>query len=277
MPSLYVISTPIGNLEDITLRALRILEQVDIVAAEDTRTTRKLLNHYHITTRLISYQEHNSANRIPIILEALINGDVAIVSDAGTPCISDPGLHLIRSAISNGFNVIPIPGPSAVITALAASGISSDNFLFIGFLPRRKTARRHILESLVSQVHTLVIFEAPHRLTAALQDLQEIFGTRHMAVMREATKFYEEVFRGSASECIDYFKNPRGEFTLVIEGNNDKHTFSIEEATSLLNSLLEQGISAKDARSKVSYEAGISKKSVYNLWLNINSHQRMNH
>ena len=269
MPSLYMVPTPIGNLEDITLRALRVLKEARLIAAEDTRTTRKLLSYYDIHTPLTSYNDHNKAQKIPVIVTALEEGDVALVSDAGTPGISDPGLELVRAAIDMGISVVSIPGPSAVITALAASGMSADHFLFLGFLPRRKGERQGLLRSVSGLPYTVVIFEAPHRLQATLADLQEVLGDRPAAAVREATKLHEEVFRGTVSQCLEHFAIPRGEFTLVISGKLRGEAPSPLEAEERLRALLEQGVSSREAREQVAAETGLPRRELYQLWLGL--------
>src|SRR3990170_5899911 len=218
MPTLYVVATPIGNLEDVTLRALRVLREVSLIAAEDTRTTRKLLAHHGIRNRLLSYNDHNKAARIPRLLHALREGDVALVSEGGPPAISDPGLDLVAAAVDAGFAVVPVPGPSAVTAALAVSGLSVRQFTYLGFLPRRAGARRRLLAGFRDDPRTLVAFESPHRLRASLAALRDALGDRRVAVCRELTKAFEEVFRGTLSDALDHFVEPRGEFTLVIEG-----------------------------------------------------------
>jgi len=218
MPTLFVVATPIGNLEDVTLRALRVLREVSLIAAEDTRTTRKLLAHHGIRNRLLSYNDHNKAARIPRLLHALREGDVALVSEGGTPVISDPGLDLVAAALDGGFAVTPVPGPSAVTAALAVSGLASRQFTYLGFLPRRAGERRRLFAALRDDPRTLVAFESPHRLRASLTALRDALGDRRVAVCRELTKKFEEVFRGTLSEALDRFAEPRGEFTLVIEG-----------------------------------------------------------
>jgi 16S rRNA (cytidine1402-2'-O)-methyltransferase len=269
MPSLYIVATPIGNLEDITLRALRVLREASLIAAEDTRTTRKLLSHYDIHTPLTSYHDHNRAQKIPVIVKALEQGDVALVSDAGTPGISDPGLELVQAAIDRGVSVVSIPGPSAVITALAASGMSADHFLFLGFLPRRKGERQGLLRSVSELPYTIVLFEAPHRLQQTLADLQEVLGDRQMAAVREATKLYEEVFRGTVSQCQEHFALPRGEFTLVVGGRPRREAPSPLEAEEMLRTLLAQGVSSREARERVATSTGMSRRVVYQMWLRL--------
>ena len=222
MSNLYVIATPIGNLEDISLRALRLLREVGLIAAEDTRTTRHLLNAHNIRTPLTSYHEHNKRTKLGYLLACLESEDVALVSEAGTPGLSDPGYELISEAIEKGITVVPIPGASAVISALVVSGLPTDQFVYLGFLPRRKGKRRTLLSSIADESRTIVAFESPHRLRETLSDIQETLGDRRLAICRELTKFYEEVFRGKVSQAIEHFIAPKGEFTLVIEGKAEK-------------------------------------------------------
>jgi 16S rRNA (cytidine1402-2'-O)-methyltransferase len=218
MPVLYVIATPIGNLEDISLRALRLLQEVKLIAAEDTRTTRHLLNAHNIKTPLTSYHEHSKRAKLDYLLNYLDKEDIALVSEAGTPGLSDPGYKLIVAAIERGISVVPIPGASAVITALVVSGLPTDQFLYLGFLPRRKGQRQRLLKSIVDERRTIVAFETPHRLREVLSDIEEILGNRRLSVCRELTKIHEEIFRGRVSQAREYFTEPRGEFSLVIEG-----------------------------------------------------------
>ena len=218
MPTLFVIGTPIGNLEDITLRALRVLKEVGLIAAEDTRVTRRLLSHFDIHTRLFSYNDNNRVARMPKLLSELEIMDVALVSDAGMPGVNDPGHQLVQAAREAGFGVVPVPGPSAVTTAISVAGIPLQQFTYLGFLPRRKAARLKLLESVAGAERPLVILETPHRLRAALADLKEALGNRRISVCRELTKLHEEVFRGAISEAIEHFTAPRGEITLVVEG-----------------------------------------------------------
>jgi 16S rRNA (cytidine1402-2'-O)-methyltransferase len=218
MPVLYVIATPIGNLEDISLRALRLLREVKLIAAEDTRTTRRLLNAYSIRTPLTSYHEHSKRAKLDYLLDYLEKEDLALVSEAGMPGLSDPGYELIVAAIERGIPVVPIPGASAVITALVVSGLPTDQFFYVGFLPRRKGQRQRLLNSIVDDPRTIVAFETPHRLKEALSDIEEILGNRRLSVCRELTKIHEEVFRGRVSQAREHFTEPRGEFSLVIEG-----------------------------------------------------------
>lgn len=218
MPTLYVVATPIGNLEDISLRALRILREVSLIAAEDTRKTRRLLNAYSIRTPLTSYHEHSKKSKVDYLLNYLEREDLAVVSEAGMPGLSDPGYELIVGAIEAGISVVPIPGPSAVITALVLSGLPTDQFVYIGFLPRRKGSRQRLLSSIVDERRTIVAFETPHRLKEALGDIQDIFGDRRICVCRELTKVHEEIFRGRVSQAREHFSQTKGEVSLVIEG-----------------------------------------------------------
>jgi 16S rRNA (cytidine1402-2'-O)-methyltransferase len=218
MPLLYVIATPIGNLEDISLRALRLLQEVKLIAAEDTRTTRRLLSAHKIKTPLTSYHEHSKRAKLDYLLDYLKKEDLALVSEAGMPGLSDPGYELIVAAIERGISVVPIPGASAVITALVVSGLPTDQFLYVGFFPRRKGQRQRLLSSIVDEPRTIVAFETPHRLREALSDIEESLGNRRISVCRELTKVHEEIFRGRVSQAREHFAEPRGEFTLVIEG-----------------------------------------------------------
>jgi len=218
MPVLYIIATPIGNLEDISLRALRLLGEVQLIAAEDTRTTRRLLNAYNIKTPLTSYHEHSKKAKLDYLLNYLKEEDLALVSEAGMPGLSDPGYELIVAAIEHGISVVPIPGASAVITALVTSGLPTDQFLYLGFLPRRKGQRQRLLSSVIDEPRTIVAFETPHRLRKALSDIEEILGNRRLSICRELTKVHEEIFRGKVSQAREHFTEPRGEFSLVIEG-----------------------------------------------------------
>lgn len=218
MPVLYVIATPIGNLEDISLRALRLLQEVKLIAAEDTRTTRHLLNAHNIKTPLTSYHEHSKRAKLDYLLDYLEKENLALVSEAGMPGLSDPGYELIVAAIERGISVVPVPGASAVITALVVSGLPTDQFLYVGFLPRRKGQRQRLLSSIVDEPRTIVAFETPHRIREALSDIEEILGDRRLSVCRELTKVHEEIFRGRVSQAREHFVEPRGEFSLVIEG-----------------------------------------------------------
>jgi 16S rRNA (cytidine1402-2'-O)-methyltransferase len=273
MGVLYIVATPIGNLEDITFRALRVLREVELIAAEDTRTTRKLLNHYDIKTRLTSYHEHNRQVKIPILVEALETKDVALVSEAGMPGISDPGHELVQEAVKSGVPVVPIPGASALTTSLAVSGRSPEGVLFLGFLPRRKGERRRVLEPLRAQPYTIVIFESPRRLRESLEDVVSALGDRDVAVCRELTKMHEEVFRGKVSQAISHFTEPRGEFTLVIGGAAPpaKGVGDLDRARDELRSLKDRGVKAKEAVALVAGANNIPKKDAYRLWIETKS------
>ncbi len=221
MPVLYIVATPIGNLEDITLRALRVLNQVHLIAAEDTRTARKLLNRYNIHTRVTSYFEHNKMMKMPQLLKMLEEKDIALISEAGMPGISDPGYDLIKNTIQKGLGVEVIPGASSVTAALVISGLPADQFVFLGFLPRKKGERKSLLLSLINEPRTILCFESPHRLVDTLNIMRETLGDRNVAICRELTKMHQEVFRGLLTEAIRHFSEPRGEFTLVIQGSGD--------------------------------------------------------
>ena len=253
MPTLYLVATPIGNLEDITMRALRVLDEAGLVAAEDTRVTRRLLDRYGITTPMTSYHEHNKRTRTPSLVERLRTTDVALVSDAGMPGINDPGAELVAAAAAAGVEVVAIPGPSALTSAIAVSGLTIDQFVYLGYLPRKKAERRRLLESLASERRALLAFEAPHRLKAALADLLHMLGDRRIAVCRELTKMHEEVFRGTVSEAEVHFAEPRGEFTLVVEGNREERPIGPERedaARSLLAELRADGAKARKGRRR---------------------------
>jgi 16S rRNA (cytidine1402-2'-O)-methyltransferase len=269
VPALYVVATPIGNLEDISLRALRLLKQVKLIAAEDTRSTRRLLNFYEIKTPLTSYHEHNKRTKLDFLLHRLKEEDVALVSEAGMPGLSDPGYKLIAAAIEHGIQVVPVPGASAVITALVVSGLPADQFLYLGFLPRRQGARRRLLNSVADESRTLVAFEAPHRLMDTLNDTLEILGDRQAAVCRELTKVHEEIFRGKLSQAIAHFTQPRGEFTLVIRGKPVQEPEVGCQTETELKKLYRQGIRAKEAVARLSESSGVSKKKLYQAWLKV--------
>lgn len=272
MSTLYAVATPIGNLEDITLRALRILSEVPLIAAEDTRTTRKLLTHHGISPsgkELLSYNEHNMKQRTPEILRALGRGDVALVSEAGMPGISDPGFELVTAVLEAGNDVVPVPGASALLAALVASGLPAKRFTFLGFLPRKSGERRRLLESLRGDPATLVFFESPRRLRTSLGDLQDMLGDRRIAACRELTKLHEEVFRGTISGALSHFTEPRGEFTLVVEGAAGEPVTREADIVRELRRLRNEGVSAKDATTEVARAAGISRRQAYRLWLEL--------
>ena len=273
MGILYLVGTPIGNLEDLTYRAARVLGQVGLVAAEDTRVTRRLLNHLGIRVPLTSYNHHNWRVKSQEIIEALAEGDVALVTDAGMPAISDPGAELVSLAAGAGFAVDVAPAVSAVTTALAASGFPGDAFVFLGFLPRRSRDRRALLQTAASSPLTLIIFEAPHRIRFALNDMLSVLGDRDIAVCREMTKLHQEVWRGPVSQAIHHFAAPRGEFTLVVRGAPADHTPSgpepgdLELARQQLARLREDGTPARDAVAVVAESLGIPRNAVYRMWL----------
>lgn len=266
---LYVVATPIGNLEDISLRALRILRTVKLIAAEDTRKTRQLLTAYDIKTPLTSYHEHNKYSKLDYILRFLTEtGDVALVSEAGTPGISDPGHELIVAAARQGIPIVPIPGPSAVMAAVASSTLDTDRVVFVGFLPRRSGDRRQVLRSLTDEQGTMVFFEAPHRLRATLRDMLETLGERRLAVCREMTKVHEEIFRGDIGKAIEHFTEPRGEFTLVVEGRKASQPRGITPALEeRLRQMKLAGMTAKAMIPSLSAETGLSRKELYRAWL----------
>jgi 16S rRNA (cytidine1402-2'-O)-methyltransferase len=270
MPILYVVATPIGNLEDISLRALRILREVKLIAAEDTRRTKRLLTTYDIRTPMTSYHERNKWTKLGYILDCLEDGDVAMVSDAGMPGISDPGYELIVAANQRNIPVVPVPGASVVITALVVSGLPTDRFAYLGFLPHKAGSRRRFLESVADEHATMVILETPHRLPAALNDILLILGDRKVAVCRELTKVHEEVFRGTISQAMEHFTEPRGEFTLVIEGKGGKARPQLtEDIEGRLHQMRLAGVTAKEAIAKVAGETGLSRKELYRAWLRL--------
>ena len=269
MPTLFVVATPIGNLEDVTLRALRVLREVSLIAAEDTRTTRKLLARHGIRARLVSYNEHNKAARRRQLLAALRDGDVALVSEGGTPVISDPGHDLVTVALEEGFDVTPIPGPSALTAALAVSGLSTRQFTYLGFLPRRAGERRRLFAALRHDPRTIVAFESPHRLRKSLSDMHAEWGDRRIAVCRELTKRFEEVFRGSIGEALERFTEPRGEFTLVVEGATASATPSLDAARHDLSRRRADGEPAKRAVAEVTRRYGLPRRQVYRMWLEL--------
>lgn len=268
---LYIVSTPIGNLEDITLRALSVLKSVDIIAAEDTRHSIKLLNHYGISKPLISYWSEREKTRSEEIIDRLKSGlSVALISDAGTPGISDPGATLIRRAIDEEINIIPVPGPSAFVAALSVSGLPTDEFIFIGFLPQKKSHRQKKLKELSLQQRTLVFYEAPHRLMESLSDLLEIFGNRKIAVVKEITKIHEEILRGKIEDVARMLKYKKiaGEYVIVAEGLKEKE-ISFDEALSEIRLLMKKGKGRKEAVKIIADEYGISKKELYEKSLKV--------
>lgn len=269
---LYLVATPIGNLEDISFRALKVLKEVDIIAAEDTRHTRKLLNHFEIKTPLTSYYEHNKRIKGEYILSLLIEGkQVALVSDAGMPGISDPGEDIVREAVSAGIPVCAVPGPNAALTALVVSGLPSARFVFEGFLPREKKERKAILNKLCTEQRTMVFYEAPHRLTETLKELEKFFGDRKAAASREITKRFEETVRGSLKELVNHFTNnlPRGEFTLVVAGAPQEAAEApdLRQLKEEIDRLVAAGMPKKEAVKEVAHRHHIPKRTVYDLSL----------
>lgn len=269
MPTLYVIATPIGNLEDISLRALRLLREVKLIAAEDTRTTRQLLNAYNIKTPVTSYHEHNKRAKLGYLLKCLEEKDVALVSEAGTPGLNDPGYELIGAAVERGIPVVSIPGASVVITALVVSGLPTNQFVYLGFLPRRQGDRRRLLQSVADEPRTIITLEAPHRFLDTLKDALEILGDRRLAVCRELTKVHEEIFRGKLSQAIEYFTQQRGEFTLIIEGKGKEKPGLSEQIEKELRQLYCGGVSAREAVTQLSKATGVPKNKLYQAWLTV--------
>ena len=269
MGTLYLVATPIGNLEDLSPRALRILREAKLIAAEDTRHTGKLLKHFEIETPTTSYFEHNKLNKLDFILDKLSLGDVALVSDAGTPAINDPGYELVKAALASGFDVIPIPGPSAPISALAVSGLPTDSFLYLGYLPHKANERREAIRQVSKLPYTLIFLESPHRIVEALENLLAVLGDRRICVAREMTKLYEEYWRGMLNGAVEYFKSQpaRGEFTLVIEGgkNDDGAQWTESELRTVIEKELWNGKSAKEISAELTEVSGWSKKEIYAL------------
>ena len=270
MGTLFVVATPIGNLDDISARALRTLAEAGLIAAEDTRRTKQLLTHFGLATPLTSYFEHNKLAKLDTILAALDNGSVALVSDAGTPNLSDPGYELVRAALAAGHTVTPIPGPSALLAALVASGLPSDAFVYLGFLPRKAGERRRLLEGLAREPRTLVAYEAPHRLLEALADVEAVLGDRPVAVARELTKLHEEIVRAPASQARRHFEQKEilGEITLVIGGAATAAPAAAWEAGQVraeLEKRLSAGVHKKEAARQVAALASWPQRDVYRL------------
>jgi len=269
MGTLYLVATPIGNLEDMSPRAIRVLREASLIAAEDTRHTGKLLKHFEIETPFTSYFEHNKLNKLDFILDKLGSGDVALVSDAGTPAINDPGYELVRAALASNHDVVPVPGPSAPVTALAVSGLPTDSFLYLGYLPSKTSDRHKRLQEVESHPYTLIFFESPHRIVESLEDLLSILGDRRICVAREMTKLFEEYWRGTVSGAVEYFKSQpaRGEFTLVIAGKekvtNEKWTEA--QLLTAIQSALQSEKSAKDISVELAEQSGWNKKEIYAL------------
>ena len=265
--NIYLVATPIGNLEDITLRALRTLQEVDLIAAEDTRNTLKLLNHFEISKPLISYHRHNEEFKVEGLIEKVKNGEnIAIVSDAGTPGISDPGEVIVKKAIENNINVIPIPGACAAINAIIASGLDTKEFTFIGFLPLNKKTRKEKLQEIKKESKTIILYEAPHKLKNTLQDLKEIVENRKIVLAREITKIHEEFIRGNIEEIIQKSENLKGEMIILIEGAENKeqeielNNLSLEEHYKYYEA---QGFDKKEIIKKISKDRGVNKNEIY--------------
>lgn len=267
---LYLVATPIGNLEDITLRALRILKEADLIACEDTRQTQKLLNHYEIRKKLVSYHAHNEMTRAPeLVIEMEQGAKVALVTDAGMPAISDPGHHLISLCLRHKIRVVPVPGATALVAALAASGLDTEHFLFLGFLPSRPSNRRRALKALASECRTIVFYEAPHRLREMLSDALQLLGNRPAVVAREVTKLHEEFARGTLSELAEEFirREPRGEITVLVgaelEGAAPAPMCGVPLAQRVADIMREQNVDQKSALKLAARELGMSKREAY--------------
>jgi 16S rRNA (cytidine1402-2'-O)-methyltransferase len=269
MGTLYLVATPIGNLEDLSPRALRILGEARLIAAEDTRVTRKLLTHFDLHTPLTSYFEHNKLAKLDSVLTALSQGDVALVSDAGMPAINDPGYELVRAAISAGHTVCPVPGPSAPLAALAASGLPTDAFLYLGYLPRRSAERRELFARIADLAYTLIFLESPHRLLEGLADLEFSLGDRQVAVARELTKLHEQIWRGPLSAARLYFtvNEPRGEFTLVLAGKtkDEKKKWTEDKLKIAIKVGLKLGESSTALAKRVAEESGWDRREIYRM------------
>jgi 16S rRNA (cytidine1402-2'-O)-methyltransferase len=269
MGTLYLVATPIGNLEDMSPRAIRILREASLIAAEDTRHTGKLLKYFQIETPITSYFEHNKLDKLDFILEKLSTGDVALVSDAGTPAINDPGYELVKAALESNHNVRPIPGASAPIAALTVSGLPTDSFLYLGYLPHKTSERHKRLEEIESQPYTLVFLESPYRIVEALEDILTILGDRRICVAREMTKMFEEYWRGNVSHAVEHFKSQpaRGEFTLVVDGQKEDGTqkWSQDRLRRAIENELKSEKSAKEISAELAEKSGWKKKDVYRL------------
>ncbi|HEX7621376.1 MAG TPA: 16S rRNA (cytidine(1402)-2'-O)-methyltransferase [Anaerolineales bacterium] len=267
MGILYLVATPIGNLEDMSPRAVRTLREVRLIAAEDTRVTRKLLTHFDLHTPLTSYFEHNKLSKLESILTTLSGGDVALVSDAGTPTLNDPGYELVKAALEAGNRVCPIPGPSAPLAALAASGLPTDSFMYLGYLPRKSSERQALAGQFANLTCTLIFLESPHRLLASLKDLKFSLGDRQIAVARELTKVHEEIWRGTIPAAIEHFtlKEPRGEFTLVVAGitKRGKEKWTEDKLNMAIKIGLKLGESPSVLAKRVAQESGWERKEIY--------------
>jgi 16S rRNA (cytidine1402-2'-O)-methyltransferase len=268
MGILYLVATPIGNLEDMSPRAVRVLREAVLIAAEDTRHTGKLLKHFEIGTKLTSYFEHNKLSKIDLILSKLEEGDVAIVSDAGSPAVNDPGYELVRAALASGYDVRPVPGPSAPIAALTVSGLPTDSFLYLGYLPHKAGERRARLRQVENLPYTLIFLESPYRVTEALDDILSVLGDRQVCVAREMTKMFEEFWRGTVGGALEYFKfqPARGEFTLVVGGRqNVKQMWTEPELEAAIRSEMGAGKRSKEIAAELAERSGWSKRDIYRL------------
>lgn len=268
MSTLYVVGTPIGNLEDVTYRAVRLLGEVDLIAAEDTRKARILLDHYAIKTPVTSFFEGNERRKAEAIIQALREGDVALISEAGMPGISDPGYPLIRAAIEAEIPVVAVPGPSAHTAALVVSGLPTDRFLFLGFLPRKESEQRAVLADVVKVEATLIAYESPHRVSATLERMRDVLGNRPVALCRELTKLYEEVWRGDLEGAIAHLEEnpPRGEFTLVVGGAPEALTrWDEERVRAALANFMDEGLSRSQAAREVAALSGWPRRKIYDL------------
>lgn len=268
---LYLVATPIGNLSDIAYRAVETLKSVDLIAAEDTRQTLKLLNHFEISKPLISYYRHNEDIKSEKIIKELLNGkNIALVSDAGTPGISDPGEELVKNAIENNINIVPIPGACAFVNALIISGINTKEFVFYGFLPMNKKNRKEKLEEISKENKTVILYEAPHKIRNTLQDLYNTLGNIECAISRELTKIHEECIRGTLSELLEKYEQPKGEFVIILNLNrkmseNENINLSIDE---LYNVYLKQGLEKKEIIKKIAKDKNVAKNEIYQYFLN---------
>ena len=268
MNSLFIVGTPIGNLHDITLRALQTLEKVSLILTEDTRTTRKLLSAYNIKTKSLSYNEHNHQHRLPGIMKDLESMDIALVSEAGMPRLSDPGAELVIAAIKQGVLVTTVPGPSAITAAVPLASFPVNEFTYLGFLPKRRSNRIHTLNSIQNQKRPTLIFESPHRLQRTLKDLIDVLGNRTVTICRELTKLHEETFHGSLSDALDEFTAPRGEFTLIVDALNlSIPTMNEHEAMDEIKRLSGLGFSPAKAVALTVQNTTLSRREMYNKWL----------
>jgi 16S rRNA (cytidine1402-2'-O)-methyltransferase len=266
MGTLYIVPTPIGNLEDITLRALQVLRDVNLIAAEDTRRAAILLSHFDLHTPVTSYFEHNKLSKLDRILAALEQGDVALISEAGTPGLSDPGYELIRSAIEHGYRIVPLPGATAAITALVASGLPTDSFVFVGFLSRKAGERKRMLNDVKAERRTLIFYEAPHRVGGTLADMLEVFGNRSLCAARELSKVHEEIWRGSITGALQRFgEEALGEFVLVVAGAPEEDRWDETRVRAVLHEEAEHGASSSEAAKRVAALSGWNKRDVYAL------------